>query len=226
MGKEQKLPNEAARQRYDAFKSWLVQDATFAGAWELPKLKPCHEKPQRAIPFDKAMRTADKNQWVHFYLDDHRFACVWHNPKAYLERLRSFEGVLSSDFSLLREMPLAMQVWNTYRNRALAWWLQSNGVNVIPNVRWGDERTYEFCFDGIPHGSTIAISTNGCIQNKTDRHYFKQGLREMVDRLAPKAIINYSYTPDDIFLPCKQEGIEIIQIPNWQQTVRQKGGVA
>jgi len=48
----------------------------------------------------------------------------------------------------------------------------------------------------------------------------------MVDRITPKAIINYSYTPDDIFLPYKEMGIEIIQIPNWQQTVRGKGGDA
>ncbi|MCL2695242.1 MAG: DUF4417 domain-containing protein [Clostridiales bacterium] len=226
MGKEQKLTNEVVRQRYDVFKSWLVQGAEFAGSYDLPKLKACCAKPDCAIPFDKALKIADKNQWVHFYLDDWRFACVWHNPKAYLERLRSFDGVISPDFSLLREMPLSMQVWNTYRNRALAWWLQSNDVNVIPNVRWGDERTYEFCFDGIPRGGTVAISTNGCIQSKIDRYYFKQGLRAMVDRLAPKAIINYSYTPDDIFLPYKEMGMEIIQIPNWQRTVRQKGGVA
>lgn len=29
-----------------------------------------------------------------------------------------------------------------------------NGVDVIPNVRWGDERTFAFCFDGIPMEST------------------------------------------------------------------------
>ena len=117
---------------------------------------------------------------------------------------------------------MSMQIWNTYRNRALAFWMQNNGMAVIPNVRWGDERTYEFCFDGIPQNSVVATSTNGCIQNKIDRIYFKQGLKEMVSRLAPTAIVNYSYTPDDIFLPYKEAGIEIICLPNWNDTIRKR----
>jgi len=104
-----------------------------------------------------------------------------------------------------------MQIWNTYRNRALAYWLQSNGVNIVPNVRWGDERTYDFAFEGLEQGGTIAISTNGCIRNKVDRYYFKKGLEKMITVLKPDTIINYSCTPNDIFLPHKKMGMEIIQ---------------
>lgn len=56
------------------------------------------------------------------------------------------------DFSLYREMPLAMQIWNTYWNRTIAYWLQSNGVDIVPNVRWGDERTYRLAFEGLQMG--------------------------------------------------------------------------
>ena len=46
-------------------------------------------------------------------------------------------------------MPLVMQAWNTYRNRALAVWLQNNGIEVIPNVHFGDERgPRKACFTG------------------------------------------------------------------------------
>jgi len=217
-----KQVSEKTAQRYDVFKAWLVGGAEFTEVYEFPKLKKCDEIPDAAIPFDKALTTKKKDQWVHFYIDDHRFECFWINPKAYLERLKAFDGVISPDYSLYRNMPLAMQIWNTYRNRAIAFWLQNNGVNVIPNVRWGDERTYSFCFEGIPENSVVAISTNGCIQDKTDRLYFKQGLRAMVDRLAPSTIVNYSYAPDDIFLPYKEAGINVIQIPNWNITFREK----
>lgn len=210
------------RDRNDVFKAWMVSGAEFEGAYELPVLELCNTKPSSAIPFDRALKTTVKNQWIHFYIDDRKFECVWNNPKAYLERFRAFEGIISTDFSLYRDMPLSMQIWNTYRNRAIAYWLQSNGVNVIPNVRWGDERTYEFCFDGIPKNGTVAISTNGCIQRKADREYFKQGLEEMVNRLTPKVIVNYSCTPDDIFQPYKDMRIEVIQIPNFNLTVRGK----
>lgn len=213
---------ECVRTKNDVFKAWTVRGAEFTGIYEFPMLKPCLIKPERAIPFAQAMKTTVKNQWVHFYIDDLKFECVWNNPKAYLKRLKTFDGVISPDYSIYRDMPLSMQIWNTYRNRALSYWMQSKGINVIPNVRWGDERTYEFCFDGITKNSIVAISTNGCIQNKTNRHYFKQGLQVMVDTLAPQTIVNYSYTPDDIFLPYKEAGIEIIQIPNWIDTIRKK----
>ena len=82
--------------------------------------------------------------------------------------------------------------WNTYRNRALAYWLQSNGVNIIPNVRWGDKRTFEFAFEGLPIGGTFAVGTNGCVQSKEDRYHFKKGLSKMLELLKSDTIVNYS----------------------------------
>lgn len=99
----------------------------------------------------------------------------------YLPLLKRFAGIISPDYSIHREMPLALQIWNTYRNRALSYWMQANGIKIVPNVRWGDERTYSFAFEGIPVHSSVAISTNGCIQDKLDRYYFRKGLEE-IDR--------------------------------------------
>lgn len=107
-------------------------------------------------------------------------------------------------------MPLVMQMWNTYRNRALSVWLQNNGIEIIPNVRFGDERTFSFCFDGIEKGKTVAMGTLGCIRKKEDKIFFKVGLAYMVNRLSPKNIIVYGGVPDSIFKPYKDMGINII----------------
>ena len=101
-------------------------------------------------------------------------------------------------------------MWNTYRNRALAYWLQNNGIEVIPNVRFGDERTYSFCFDGIEENKTIAVGTHGCIKRKEDRIFFKVGLDRTVKRLSPKTIVVYGAAPDCIFKQYKDIGIEIV----------------
>lgn len=138
----------------------------------------------------------------------------------YLPLLKRFAGIISPDYSIHREMPLALQIWNTYRNRALSYWMQANGIKIVPNVRWGDERTYSFAFEGIPIHSSVAISTNGCIQDKLDRYYFRKGLEKMVEVLHPSAIINYSQTPSDIFSPYLKAGLPIISIENYQITVR------
>lgn len=96
-------------------------------------------------------------------------------------------------------MQLAMQIWNIYRNRAIAYWLQNNNIEIIPNVQWGDEKSYSFCFDGIPKYSTVAISTNGCIKSVYEKYIFKRGLNKMIEIIKPEVIINYSYMPSDIF---------------------------
>ena len=104
-----------------------------------------------------------------------------------------------------------MQQWNTYRGRAIAVWLQNNGIEIIPNIRFNDERTFEFCFEGIEKNKTVAVGTHGCIQNRIDREYFKNGLDELVKRLSPQNIIVYGFAPDDIFAKHKNCGINIIQ---------------
>ena len=94
--------------------------------------------------------------------------------------------------------------------RALAVWFQNNGIEIIPNVRFNDERTYEFCFDGIEKNKTIAVGTHGCIKNKADREYFKSGLSELVKILSPKNIIVYGAASDEIFKKYESRGINII----------------
>ena len=70
---------------------------------------------------------------------------------------------------------------------------------MIPNVRWGDARTYDFCFDGIEKGKTAAVGTHGCIKRREDRAYFKAGLAQLIKRKAPKTLIVYGAAPDAIF---------------------------
>lgn len=163
--------------------------AAFSDKWELPVLKKVDFKPKKAIPFDKALKSDDYDQWVHFYIHDYLFERIWNNPKQYLNRLRNFQGVITPDFSLYWDIPLVMQLWNTYRNRSIGVWLQQNGISIIPNVRWGDERTYEFCFESIEEGGTVAISTYGCIRREENREYFEQGQR----LIQPEEMLVYNF---------------------------------
>lgn len=206
------MTNREFNNNYDVFHSYLVEDADYEGYIELPKIRTSNLIPQKLVPFSKAMSKSwnDFDCWVMFYEHDVKFERLWNNPKRYLEKLKRFKGVISPDFSLYQNMPLVMQQWNTYRSRALAVWLQKNDVELIPNVRFNDERTYNFCFDGVEKFKTVAVGTHGCIKNKIDKDYFKKGLAELVKRLSPKTIIVYGATPDDIFKTYKDAGIEII----------------
>ncbi len=195
----------------DVFRTFLVENATYSGKWEIPCLKKETSVPNNLILFSKAISSKAFDNWVCFYEDDANFERLWNNPQKYLPILKRFAGVISPDFSLYRDMPLVMQEWNVYRSRAIAHWLQENGVLVIPNIRWGDERTYEVCCCGVQQGGTIAIGSHGCIKLLQEREPFKNGLDHVIRRLRPDVVVVYGKAPDNIFDKYRQSGIVIRQ---------------
>lgn len=190
----------------DGFQSYLTEGATFVGEPGIPCLLDLKnvEIPNSLVSFAKCLSTKNKRQYVHFYIHDIQFGRVLISTKRYLELLRSFDGVISPDPTILIGQSKCLQETNTYFNRAIGFFLQKNGIPVIPNVRWGDESTYSFCFLGIPKGSTVSISTHGCLAkdlktNNIVRESFKKGLPVMLNTIQPKAVIVYGYMPNDIF---------------------------
>ena len=147
--------------------------------------------------FDRARPDDAKNRdrMVHFFLYDYKFERVWKDSEKDLERLKNYRAVLSPDFSMYQEMNPAMQLYNTFRNRWCGAYWADKGLRVIPTVSWGNENTFEFCFLGIPKGSTVAVSTymvsehdNRCDQ----KEFFMKGYREMLRRIEPERIICYN----------------------------------
>lgn len=191
----------------DVFRAFLVGDAEYEGKIEIPLIRRVNILPNKLISFSKSLCSNEYDAFIRFYEDDVNFERIWNKPNKYLEILKKFTGIISPDFSLYRDMPLVMQEWNTYRGRAIASWLQNKGIPVIPNVRWSDERSFEFCCLGTPSRSTISIGSHGCIKNTKDREYFKQGLEYVINRLVPHTIIVYGTTPDSIFNKYRKDGI-------------------
>ena len=195
----------------DVFHAFLVKNARYDGDLEIPCIKPDVRTPERLISFSKSLHSTNYGAWVHFYEDDSAFERIWNKPVLYLPILKRFAGVISPDFSLYRDMPLVMQQWNTYRGKAIGHWLQENGLAVIPNVRFADERSYSFCCAGVERGSTIAIGSHGCIKIKTEREYFRRGVEFVAHELHPKTVVVYGTAPDNVFRPMLEYGATILQ---------------
>ncbi|MDD6711516.1 MAG: DUF4417 domain-containing protein [Sharpea porci] len=195
----------------DVFKAFLVTFAKYAGRFEFPRIKATYEIPNKMISFSKCISSKDFNQWVHFYEDDYLFERVWRNPRRYLDILKRFNGVILPDFSLYRDMPFVMQLWNIYRSRAIGFWLQSNGVTVIPNIRFGDRRTYHICCDGIEKHCVIAIGSHGNLKIIEDRRIFLEGLDSIVKRLQPSTIVVYGSAPEQYFKKYSEMDIKIVR---------------
>lgn len=195
----------------DVFHSFLVSDSTYDGHLEIPVIQPTEQLPNRLISFSKAMRSNDHNQWIHFYEDDSGFERIWNKPNNYLPLLKKFNGVITPDFSLYRDMPLVMQQWNTYRGKALGHWWQTQGLTVLPNVRTADVRSFRFSCYGVPHNAPICIGTHGCLRVRKDRDLFKLGLAYVIKELTPSHIVFYGAVPTDVMTICSSSNVKTLQ---------------
>ena len=210
----------------DVFNAAMVQGAKFVGRWEFPALEIADSTPQNLTPFSKQKEANDTN-WLHFYSHDYTFASLWNDWRIkrgeYLKDFRRVAGAILPDFSLYRDMPLAMQIWSVYKSRAIGYWLQSNGVKIVPNIRWGDERTYDFVFDGLPRGGTVAVGSHGCIKAKIDRGYFLRGFNEMLNRIEPESVVVYGRIPRGMDVEALSGKVKIIPLASEFETSRKKG---
>jgi len=174
---------------------------------------------------DKFLRFMDYNllenhgeHIAHFYYDDYKFINAWREPEKYLAKLKTFKAVISPDFSLYTDFPRALQILSCYRRQWCGAFWQSQGIDVIPDVVWGDKESFQYCFDGIPKHSTVAVSSVGV---KLDKEWnndkgdmFKAGYDEMMNRLEPTTVLFYGDMIDGL-------GGNIIQIPSYYAEKRE-----
>lgn len=177
--------------------------------FNLPIVGSANIMPEKLVSFNNYSRPGIESTWVHFYVDDSRIERLWKNPMNYFPRLKESQGVISPDFSVYRNMPPLLQEGNIYRNRAMAIWLSSQGIKVIPNIRWGDINTFKLCFKGIEHNSVLAVGNHGCYATDYDKQKFKEGVYRMIDTLHPSGIVLYGTLPEDLSTECKKSGIEL-----------------
>ena len=209
-----KAATRKSHSRRDVFHAWLVEGAEFVGAYDIPALKPVDARPERLVPFSKAMGAArpDPETFVHFYEDDYRFERLWNNPKAYVARLSCFAGVIMPDFSICVDFPEALKIWNTYRNFALASWLQSQGLTVVPNVR-NEPGSDEYSLKPVPKTSTIAIGTHGCVKRRDDRRRLARDIRHAIDYCEPTRVLVYGSDAYGVLDYVRSTGVETMLYP-------------
>ncbi len=151
----------------------LFTDDDDLGKYGIPSIPRVDIESDELWPYDERRKSDEyehdlpKNVAIHFFLTDHWFNGVWTYANRTLGSISRFDCAISPDFSLYRDWPLTMQMWNTYRSRWLGAWWTHNNIPVIPSVNWSTEESYDFCFEGLPGrqgrllriGGTFAIAT-------------------------------------------------------------------
>lgn len=210
----------------DMWNAFMVDGADFVIGSDMP-ICPCTAKcvPPNLVSFVEAkhihkLRSKENpdyhvDAFVHFYIDDQKFdgpLCgIWAKPYDALEIIRHFSGAITPDFSTNADFPDPLKRYNTYRMRAFGRWLSVNGIDVINNVRWGTEETWDYCFDGIPYNSIVSIGTVASgisiLENRPD---FEKGLFKMVELLKPHTILVYGSANYECFRALSAMGIRIV----------------
>lgn len=162
-----------------------------AGFYQIPTLEPTSYIPEDLIGFNYMLSTDRRDAGIHFFIDDYQFRRCYERPETYIEKLKEFPCVLTPDWSLYTDMPMAMKIYNVFRSRLFGQMCQDAGIQVIPTLQWAGADTFQFVFDGLPHGSTVAVSTVGVMKDDTAAGLWSAGMKEALKRLRPKTVILY-----------------------------------
>lgn len=191
---EVELPQkENERERTaNAYNLYEFDENRCTGIYDIPTLEKVIHTPKSLMGFNYCKSTPPQDGvGVHFFLDDYQFERVWNSPEDYCTMLADYDCVLTPDFSLYTNMPIAMMIWNTYRSRLIGQMMQDYGCTVIPTVSWAGADSYDFAFDGLPTGGTIAVSTIGVKRTKDAFDIWVQGMDECMKTVKPHNVIVY-----------------------------------
>ncbi|MGN1344674.1 MAG: DUF4417 domain-containing protein [Traorella sp.] len=225
MAKKEKLIDEGLRVD-------LISTAFFDGNLEIPHINGPEEYviPKGMVPFSIRERSLKLgfDDFVCFYENDINFRELITHTEDYIEDLKRFSGVISPDCSLYIDAPLIVQLVGIYLNRAIGYYLKSKGVYVIPNIRWGDERTYttelfgeKVAFLGVDKHSIVSIGTYGQIQSKESKRYFREGLAAIFEELEPEIVLVYGLMPEVIFKDFKDKS-NFIRYDDWMARMKKQ----
>lgn len=170
----------------------LIEGAELIGKYNFPRLKRSDYIPKNIVPFNYLKTIKEPEKYcVHFFIDDYQFERIWNYPERYLKLLKKFEGVITPDFSMYNIMPVAQRIWNCYRNRVLAYWMQENEIKIVPNVGWTYYNELSWCLDGIIKNSNIAIGSYGSLKDKKKTYGLLKGLERISKEVSPNNVICY-----------------------------------
>lgn len=217
----------------DGFNPELVKSAIFSGLLEIPVIKREKELiiPNSMIPFSERNKSKTHDEFICFYEHDIRFRKILTATKEQLESLKKYKGVISPDCSLYFDLPLVLQMTNTYLNRQIGHYLQTQGIYVIPNVRWGDERSYQriiptelpFAFLGLEKHGIYSLGTYGCCKTAEYKHHLREGLRSFITEIKPEILLIYGGMPEGIFGEFKNK-VQFVHYVDWTKLQHEKAG--
>jgi|GEM_PF-1879833 len=217
--------------QYDEFKSYMEimlcqtpfeGDIPMVGKYNFPQLDKVNYIPEEpAYPFNYLKSTVTKGSyWYHCFTAERNFHRLYNSFADYIELLKQAKGLISADFSLFRDYPEEILIEKCRANRLVDYALQQSGISMIPTAGFAGESSWEWCFDGLPIDSTVAITTNCLGRDRETHRLFVGGVNTMIKKIHPTAIVICGKVPD--WISRKHPDIQIIHIKSYSEMWRER----
>ena len=199
--------------------SWgYTYDLERTGEYDIPVLQPVQVdfSKYKWVPFNyatgiKADHKGAPKMGVHFFVNDYIFKSVWGSLGRYTDMMRKFGCMCTPEFSAYLDYPKALQIYNYYRSMAVGQFWQRAGLTVIPTIYWGIPYTWDWCFQGMPENSSVAVSTSTIGKSKGCKRIFLYAFDKMIETLHPYNILWYG----DYYSECDKYGDLIFKVPSF-----------
>ena len=211
---------------HDEFKSYLEinlcippvsGDIPTTGKYNFPQLAQVNYFPEEPVyPFNYLKSKVAKGRyWYHCFTSERNFHRLYSCFQDYVELLRRTKGIISADFSLFRDYPEEILIAKCRANRFVDYALQQAGIPMIPTAGFAGESSWEWCFDGLPLNSTVAVTTNCLGRDREAHRLFVGGINTMIKKIHPTAIVVCGKVPS--WMQNRHPDIQIIHIQSYSE---------
>ena len=172
------------------------------------------EIPEKLQSFSESLHYPVHDAWLHFYEED-EYCKIYHEGLSpYINHIKKFAGAVSLDRSVgwsdnIEDQKNMNQV-NKHSRKVLA----KNGIPYITNVRFGDKKSYPFCFEDIPQNSVLFVGAHGTQKRADYKVVFFAGICALVERLSPRVLLIYGSVNEWILNLCIKNNITLVQYPS------------
>lgn len=142
------------------------------------------------ISYPKRKKALPQNTILHFFAEDYTFEHIWDNLDETTMAIKDFAVRTAPDFSMWQNIPEGFNYSNLLKSRCCAAYWQQNGFPTIPTVSWGSIRSFQYCLNGLPRHSVLAVCGIGN-RKKDDFALWCRAMSITEDALAPIRFLIY-----------------------------------
>ena len=170
--------------------------------------------PERIQSFSMSLTYPDYGAWVHFFEEEKKCKAYTEGLSPYIEHIKKFAGAISLDRSIGWCDPLDVQQDADNLNKYSQDLFKANGIPHIINVRFGDKKSFAFCFRDVPKKSIIFIGNHGTQRYADYKAVQFAGTDELIKRKQPRILLVYGSVDKQIVENCIKLQISLARYPS------------